>query len=452
MKLHNEDCIEQMQKMIDEEVQVDSVVTDPPYGIHFMGKDWDKFKGTTHEENMDFQKWCNEWATLCFKLLKPGGYILAFSSARTYHHLACGIESAGFEVRDQLMWLYGSGFPKSLNIGKAVDKKLGNKRKVIGEKVRGDVQKAKQSGVTIAKADANKNNKDIFGYGTEILTKGDSKYEGWGTALKPAHEPIVMARKPLEGTVAENVLEHGTGGINIDECRIGTEKVGARKSNSDGISRRNLKFGMKEFEGNETQGRFPANVMHDGSEVVVKEFPETSKSTGGGGVKTTSELVYDDYKGREYDKVIGFGDEGSAARFFYCPKVSKSERNRGVDSNKTSKVIGHNRFDKCATCGGYLLQNPDRPSACKCKNPVRQDNTMKGNVHPTVKPVELMEYLCRLVTPKGGTVLDPFMGSGSTGIAAKNEGFEFIGIEKEKEYYEIAEQRINTASPLLDFL
>jgi site-specific DNA-methyltransferase (adenine-specific) len=140
--------------------------------------------------------------------------------------------------------------------------------------------------------------------------------------------------------------------------------------------------------------------------------------------------------------MVGYEGEGSAARFFYCPKVSKSERNRGVDSNKTSKVVGHNRFDKCATCGGYLLQNPNRPSACKCKNPVRQDNTMKGNIHPTVKPVELMKYLCRLVTPKGGTILDPFMGSGSTGMAAKDEGFEFIGIEKEKEYFEIAEQRI----------
>ena len=308
MKLYNEDCIKQMQKMIDEGVQVDSIVTDPPYGIHFMGENWDSFKSTrvtksqlvtnlgagmrmtTHEENINFQKWCNKWASLCLELLKPGGYILAFSSARTYHHLACGIESAGFQVRDQIMWLYGSGFPKSLNIGKKID-----------------------------------------------------EMQGWGTALKPAHEPIVMARKPVEGTIAENVLKHGTGGINIDGCRIGTEKVGARKSNSE--------------------GRFPANVMHDSLE-------------------------------QEW------------ARYFYCPKVSKNERKRGLHKN----------------------------------------------IHPTVKPVELMKYLCRLVTPKGGTVLDPFMGSGSTGMATKNEGFEFIGIEKEKEYYEIAEQRINSTSPLLDFL
>ena len=201
MKLYNEDCIEQMQKMIDEGVQVDSVVTDPPYELNFMGKSWDS-------TGIAFQK---ETWELAFQLLKPGGHLLAFAGSRTYHRIAVAVEDAGFEIRDQIMWLYGSGFPKSLNIGKAVDKKLGNKRKVIGEKVRGDVQKAKQSGVTIAKADANKNNKDIFGYGTEILTEGNSEYEGWGTALKPAHEPVVMARKPVEGTVAENVLKHGTG-------------------------------------------------------------------------------------------------------------------------------------------------------------------------------------------------------------------------------------------------
>ena len=327
MKLYNEDCMKQMQKMIDDGIQVDSVVTDPPYGIHFMGKDWDKFKGTkvtksqvvtnlgagmrmtTYEENMDFQKWCNEWAILCLELLKPGGYILAFSSSRTYHHLACGIESAGFEVRDQLMWLYGSGFPKSMNIGK-----------------------------------------------------------GWGTALKPAHEPVVMARKPVEGTVADNVLKHGTGGINIDDCRIDLSEGDDPRLGGKGTWKTdkmaNNVYG--DYEGKESGsnelGRFPANVMHDGLE-------------------------------QEW------------ARFFYCPKVSKDERNRGLNKNN----------------------------------------------HPTVKPIELMKYLCRLVTPKGGIVLDPFMGSGSTGMAAKDEGFDFVGIEREEEYFGIAEARINASSPLFDF-
>ena len=327
MKLYNENCMKQMQKMIDDGIHVDSVVTDPPYGIHFMGKDWDKFKGTkvtksqvvtnlgagmrmtTHKENMDFQKWCNEWAILCLELLKPGGYILAFSSSRTYHHLACGIESAGFEVRDQLMWLYGSGFPKSMNIGK-----------------------------------------------------------GWGTALKPAHEPVVMARKPVEGTVANNVLKHGTGGINIDDCRIDLSEGDDPRLGGKGTWKTdkmaNNVYG--DYEGKESGsselGRFPANVMHDGLE-------------------------------QEW------------ARFFYCPKVSKDERNRGLNKNN----------------------------------------------HPTVKPIELMKYLCRLVTPKGGIVLDPFMGSGSTGMAAKDEGFDFVGIEREEEYFGIAEARSNASSPLFDF-
>jgi len=426
MKLYNEDCMKQMQEMIDDGIQVDSVVTDPPYGIHFMGKDWDKFKGTkvtksqvvtnlgagmrmtTYEENMDFQKWCNEWATLCLKLLKPGGYILAFSSARTYHHLACGIESAGFEVRDQLMWLYGSGFPKSMNIGMQIDKKLGNKRIDLG---------------TNPNQRLNTPEHDIYEAGIRgkkaRITKGDSEWEGWGTALKPAHEPVVLARKPVEGTVAENVLKHGTGGINIDGCRIGTEertydiKGGenlnklSREGKGDsedakGCGAYGIGAKQKSIGKTTVEGRFPANVMHDGSEEVLEGFPETSKSTGGGGVKTTSKLVYGDYKGKEYDKVIGFGDEGSAARFFYCPKVSKNERG-------------------------------------------------EENIHPTVKPIELMKYLCRLVTPKGGIVLDPFMGSGSTGMATKDEGFDFVGIEREKEYFEIAEARINASSPLLDF-
>ena len=417
MILNNEDCIVQMQKMIDEGVQVDSVVTDPPYGIHFMGKDWDKFKSTkvtksqvvtnlgagmrmtTHKENMDFQKWCNEWATLCFKLLKPGGYILAFSSARTYHHLACGIESAGFEVRDQIMWLYGSGFPKSVNIGKAIDKKLGNKRVDLG---------------TNPNQRLNTPEHDIYEAGIRgkkaRITKGDSEWEGWGTALKPAHEPVVMARKPVEGTVAENVLKHGTGGINIDGCRIDTKP---RTTHATGNIRTHDpkndvgNFGLKTHDDPVpgAEGRFPANVMHDGSEEVLEGFPNTKS---GKDINPTTENV-SGFFGQDmgyYSKEANYGDEGSAARFFYCPKVSKSERNRGLDKNN----------------------------------------------HPTVKPIELMKYLCRLVTPKGGTVLDPFMGSGSTGMAAKVEGFDFIGIEKEKEYFEIAEQRINSSSPLLEFI
>ena len=411
MILNNEDCIVQMQKMIDEGIQVDSVVTDPPYELGFMGKSWDS-------TGIAFQK---ETWELTFQLLKPGGHLLAFAGSRTYHRIAVAIEDAGFEIRDQIMWLYGSGFPKSLNVSKAIDsKKLTGKSNSVSlsasEKNRpvvGKVKRVVSSDRVASDGEGehgvpanmerfhNYEQKDIPVTGPS--TEEAKQWEGWGTALKPAHEPVVMARKPVEGTVAENVLKHGTGGINIDECRIGTEKVGARKSNSDGITRRNLKFGMKEFEGNETEGRFPANVMHDGSEEVLEGFPYTKSGKMKQHIKGGQYNVYGKMYPRDVETI---GDEGSAARFFYCPKVSKSERNRGLDKNN----------------------------------------------HPTVKPIELMKYLCRLVTPKGGTVLDPFMGSGSTGMAAKDEGFDFIGIEKEKEYFEIAEQRINSSSPLFDFL
>jgi len=340
MLLLNGDCIEEMQKMIDEGVQVDSVVTDPPYELGFMGKSWDS-------TGIAFQK---ETWELAYQLLKPGGHLLAFSSSRTYHRMAVAIEDSGFDIRDQMMWLYGSGFPKSLNIGKGVDKKQGNDREVLGTKI---------TNVGMQGNNFKRGSKS----GEVEVTKGNSEWEGWGTALKPAHEPIVMARKPLsEKSIADNVLKHGTGGININGCRIQTQ--------------------------NEL-GRFPANVMHDG--------------------------LQEDW-----------------ARFFYCPKVSRAERNVGLDD--LPDVIHKTVFKKIY-----------RASAA-----TREVNPIKNN-HPTVKPQKLMKYLCRLVTPKDGTVLDPFMGSGSTGMAAKDGGFDFIGIEREKEYFEIAERRIKAASPLSEF-
>jgi len=397
MKLHNEDCIEQMQKMIDEGVQVDSVVTDPPYELNFMGKSWDS-------TGIAFQK--NTWE-LAFQLLKPGGHLLAFAGSRTYHRIAVAIEDAGFEIRDQIMWLYGSGFPKSLNVSKAIDKSAGATPTIVKE---GETVRRIRPG-----ADQNKDGtweklKDRT-Y-THTITKGTTpeakQWEGWHTALKPAHEPIVLARKPLEGTVAENVLKHGTGGINIDGCRIEGTKPSVpnaqfhkhKFANAETV---NVGIGYGTGRSGEMSdnslGRYPANVMHDGLE-------------------------------QEW------------ARFFYCPKVSKNERNRGLDDfeeKKTSSMSGR--------------RDPHDMEKSKIDNDVTgRFVTERKNIHPTVKPVELMKYLCRLVTPKGGTVLDPFMGSGTTGMAAKDEGFEFIGIEKEKEYYEIAEQRINITSPLLEFL
>ena len=274
------------------------------------------------------------------------------------------------------------------------------------------------------------------------LTKGNTEWEGWHTALKPAHEPVVLARKPLEGTVVENVLKHGTGGINIDECRIEGGERDARENNTSyGISRigeENDIRGNKAI-GKTSLGRFPANVMHDGSEEVLEGFPYTKSGMMKQHIEGGQYNVYGKMYPRDVETI---GDEGSAARFFYCPKVSKNERNRGLDDfeeKKTSSMSGR--------------RDPHDMGKSKIDNDVTgRFVTERKNIHPTVKPVELMKYLCRLVTPKGGTVLDPFMGSGSTGMAAKDEGFEFIGIEKEKEYFEIAEQRINTTSPLSEFI
>ena len=395
-----------MQKLIDEGVQVESVVTDPPYELGFMGKSWDA-------SGIAFDK--KTWE-LAFQLLKPGGYLLAFSASRNYHRMAVAVEDAGFEIRDQIMWIYGSGFPKSLNIGMGVDKKQGNERVTVGERTRNVKPFDDDNGW-------NSNNTT----GNHIYTKGNSEWEGWGTALKPAHEPIVMARKPLEGTVVDNVLEHGVGGINIDECRVGKEILEeqiAGRSNKIGT------FERKDMITPKREGRYPANVMHDGSDVVNDIFPNSKGSSGNGNAKVgeTSKGAIPLRRG----EAPLYNDEGSASRYFYCPKTSKSERNQGL-VEFDDKQYSHDGRKK------------------SIENPYQRNKSISKNSHPTVKPVELMKYLCRLVTPKGGTVLDPFMGSGSTGMAAKDEGFDFIGIEREKEYFEISEQRIKTTAPLSEF-
>ena len=423
MLLLNGDCIEEMQKLIDDGKQVDSIVTDPPYHLTsiverfgkegsapaqegtdgafaraskgFMGKEWDG-------GDIAFRK---ETWELAYQLLKPGGHLLAFSASRNYHRMAVAIEDAGFEIRDQIMWIYGSGFPKSLNIGKGVDKKLGNKREVVKTIERGDVQTAIDKGVGYTADPANKNNKAVFGYGTETVTKGNSEWEGWGTALKPAHEPIVMARKSIESTIVDNVLKHGTGGINIDGCRVELDGEKPPSGSAKRVYKNNEYTEEKIYGDNKTTpetGRFPANVMHDG---LQEEW----------------------------------------ARYFYCPKVSSAERNRGLENFEPKPMAWGNQAKAELKRGNLdFVGSGDGTKHNKV--------AMRVNTHPTVKPQELMKYLCRLVTPKGGTVLDPFMGSGSTGMAAKDEGFEFIGIEKEKEYFEIAEARIKIASPLMEFM
>ena len=461
MLLLNGDCIEEMQKLIDDGVQVDSVVTDPPYHLTsivkrfgkedsapaqfgtdgayaraskgFMGKEWDGGDIAFRPETWE----------LALKLLKPGGHLLAFSASRNYHRMAVAIEDAGFEIRDQMMWLYGSGFPKSQNMGKAVDKKQGNKRESMG------MYDPRSSQDGADRTERAIGNQQVANYESSMVekTKGNSEWEGWGTALKPAHEPIVMARKPLsESSIVDNVLKHGTGAINIDGCRVEGNDAKYPDTNPDfrdqgkkskeaiGIDK--LSFGQvqnaerTEKSVDTPEGRFPANVMHDGSDVIVNQFPEGAKGSTAPRNRDTVGMF-----GMPNDATSEYADEGSAARFFYCPKTSKSERHSNLDDHETSVGANGNKW----TDQDYR-KGDTKPT------------TERKNTHPTVKPVELMKYLCRLVTPKGGTVLDPFMGSGSTGMAAKDEGFDFIGIEKEKEYFEICESRIKRFAPLMDFM
>lgn len=336
-----------------------------------------------------------------YRVLKPGGHILSFAGSRTYHRMAVNIEDAGFEIRDMLGWLYGSGFPKSHNIGKAVDKLEGNERETLTEIQKENLFEKEKEIESVERCGENAIYGGISGKndlsGKYTTTKGNSEWEGWGTALKPAHEPIVMARKPFNTSVAENVLTHGTGGINIDECRVGGK-----------------------------EGRFPANIIHDGSEEVLEIFPETAKSSGGRiGKKqqsNTTHIVAGEY--RKGDP--GFGDSGSAARYFYCAKASKAERNMGLDDFE-GKYLDPQR--KVGSKGGTNPRN-------------RGAESKRKNYHPTVKPIKLMEYLVRLVTPKEGMVLEPFAGSGTTLIACKQQGFNYIGIEREQEYCDIAEARL----------
>ena len=428
MRLHNGDCLNILKMMIEDEVFVDSIVTDPPYELGFMGRSWDS-------TGIAFQK---ETWELCFKVLKPGGHLLAFSGSRTYHRMAVAIEDAGFEIRDQVMWLYGSGFPKSMNVGKIIDKKL------RGVGIGKSDPKSPLHGTKRQKIDGSNAKHDMsplyktqnveYEYEHDI----SKQWDGWGTALKPAHEPLVLARKPLsEKSIADNVLKWGTGGINIDECRVegndakypdtnpdfrdqgrqskenmGIDKLSfgqtenvkrkkvVRKSRDENGVWTNNNSGMKaegsEYADADPRGRFPANVMHDGSDSIKKLFEDKS-------------------------------------RYFYCAKTPKAERNQGLDNFPIKQTQGG---------GGGIGNYKDDVNSASGK--FGSEKAPSKNTHPTVKPIKLMKYLCRLITPKGGTVLDPFMGSGSTGMAAKEENFEFVGIEKEEQYFNIASARIES--------
>ena len=384
----------------------DSVVTDPPYGLAFMGKKWDY-------DVPEVELWKE-----VYRVLKSGGHLLSFAGSRTYHRMAVNIEDAGFEIRDMLGWLYGSGFPKSHNIGKAVDKIQGNKREEVEEEHWGRKNRNKEYSANVFTG--NRVNDETINKRT--ITKGNSQWEGWGTALKPAHEPIVMARKPFNTSVAENVLTHGTGGINIDECRVGTEKRKSKGMSSLGVMHDD-DWKPKDIE-TESTGRFPANIIHDGSEEVLEIFPETKSGTGA--IRKNAKGLFG--LGGDNKPNIEYDDKGSAARFFYCAKASKAERNMGLDD-----------FDKKSNA---FMATKNGTSGKASKGMERFKTQPKANYHPTVKPIKLMEYLVRLITPKEGIVLEPFAGSGTTLIACKQQGFNYIGIEREQEYCDIAEARL----------
>jgi len=380
--LYHGDCREILQGLPDESVS--AIVTDPPYGLAFMGKKWDYDVPAVEV-----------WAE-CLRVLKPGGHLLAFAGTRTQHRMAVRIEDAGFEIRDMIAWVYGSGFPKSLDVSKAIDKAAGAEREVVSKQV---------TKWTATGRNERYGKLDYFetegGYEVRSITAPATdaarQWSGWGTALKPALEPITVARKPLIGTVAENVLTHGTGGINVDGCRVGTSKNVPASVSKKAPANCYGKFA----EGGETTGigghdpnlgRWPANLIHDGSEEVVGLFPDAG---GGYGVRGgRAGATVGDFGMGATMETVGFGDTGSAARFFYTAKADKADRG-------------------------------------------------PGNNHPTVKPVDLMRYLVRLVCPIGGVVLDPFSGSGTTLAAAQAEGCLAIGVEREAAYCEIIKGRFH---------
>lgn len=491
--LRNGDCLEVLKTI--EDNSIDSIVTDPPYGLSFMNKHWDY-------DVPGKDVWIE-----CLRVLKPGGHLLSFGGSRTYHRMAVAIEDAGFEIRDQIMWVYGSGFPKSLNIGKAIDKRSGESIAWFGEWLKkwreennipqskiAELFPSKTGGLTGCVSNWELGNnlptneqfnlicetfrlpfksleeakrqyigtktsgigkaftKDGWGSGHDEveITKGNSEWEGWGTSLKPAHEPIVVARKPLsEKSVAENVLKWRTGAINIDGSRIpnsgGTKKTATENCyESNGIYGNGLNGGV--VESLENEGRFPANIIFECTcdEVITGEKGE---------VKITNRIRKQSFTGNKVDRIglDNYNDKadihtnpncpmyildeqsgkGGASRFFYCSKVSKKERNEGLDEFEDSKLSMF-ALDGIKKLGRATLPGNEHQSL----------NVLPNNTHPTVKPISLMSYLIKLVTPVGGTTLDPFMGSGSTGKAAIKEGFKFVGIEREKDYFEIAKARI----------
>ena len=452
-KLYEGNMLDLLQVV--EESSVDSIVTDPPYELGFMGKSWDN-------SGIAFQK--ETWEQ-CYKALKPGGHLLAFGGTRTYHRIACAIEDAGFEIRDCIMWLYGSGFPKSMNIGLAIDKRNGVESPVVGQnqdilkKQAKDLREGHRTIVDSLDGGAPERNNGFKTVSADIR-QAQNEWEGWGTQLKPSYEPIIIARKPVEGSIIENVMKYNVGGYNIDECRVPLEsnyefKTTNRKSRADDNVFDNSNCGF-DSENNTNasaspKGRFPANTIltYDDTDFdeVCSGFPYTKNSKRG--AKYNKETAYTNTYTPSmtlYSEDNTYGDEGSASRYFYCAKASKKDRDAGLE--EMDAVAGHgkgNGLDRvCEFCGVSQLT----PELCHCETKSWVAKPRK-NFHPTVKPTELMQYLVKLVTPINGILLDPFNGSGSTGKAVmyenleNNKGYKYIGIELTPEYLPISKARLD---------
>ncbi len=430
---------------------IDAIVTDPPYELGFMGKKWDS-SGIAYNVEL--------WKE-CLRVLKPGGHLLSFGGTRTWHRVAVAIEDAGFEVRDSIAWLYGSGFPKSLDVSKAIDKAAGAEREAVTEVISdifGDQEVEKKLANPGSTADrlAMGNNWQDNPVETKPATPEAQQWQGWGTALKPAFEPIVVARKPLIGTVAENVLTYGTGGLNIDGSRIGTKDSLYRASSvaapdnqqmNQGWQRAWKKYPDKVAAANErtkeksliadTLGRWPANLILDEyTAELLDEQSGTSNSpktyVRGVGTLDGERVAYANIGEVAGTESKNYGDTGGASRFFYVAKASKRDRNEGLEELEDT------------TASDMVDREPDSAGMNSPRAGAGRTSGAK-NFHPTVKPTELMRYLIKLVTPPNGTVLDPFTGSGSTGKAAILEGFDFIGIELTEDYWPIIEGRLNHA-------
>lgn len=399
-----------------------AVVTDPPYGLGFMGKDWDAALP-------DPRTWSE-----CLRVLRPGGHLVAFGAPRLVHRLTCQIEDAGFEVRDQLLWVFAQGVPKSLDVSKAIDAAAGAVREVVGFNASAIARQNKQPTNDTQCA---KSNPQSVGVITAPATPDAARWSGWGTALKPAYEPIVLARKPLDGTVAQTVQRWGTGAINVDGCRVGTD--GSRPLIEVRHGDAPTQYGTygaraegSRSAGTTTTGRWPANLILDEAAGAMLDA-QSGVRTSGRVTKTYDseprESVAMSTKGRKLDPDMVYSDSGGASRFFYCPKASRSEREAGLD-HLPPRVV-HEAH------GDAARQSP-RAGAGRSGEPRR-------NHHATVKPVELMRWLVRLVCPPGGMVLEPFAGSGTTLVACALEGVDCLGMELDADYVEIARARVEHA-------